>query len=1305
MRPVLLLLLLSVGLPAWGQAPDFAEDFEQGTGGAQSYFQAPDALTIARVRGEAAAGQHFLRAALPGKRALEGFWLAATGLTGARVATVTAQVRGRGEFWLCLYSRNGWLYSPETQRLTDQWQRVTLSKALTADDERLGIYFLSRTAQEDALFEVDDVRVTLAPAPQTFPAAVGPWRLEAEAFIPHPAAVTDEPQASAGQALRDARHVIAAGMPFPRTRHPVTVYARVWTSHAEDRFALLTWQGGVRQAMRTARPRAQQRWEWIAFPPVVAGEVGDDFGVCSQREAAARGDVRLDCVVLATTEGLSAEQLAAAPALLDARPLAQVNRLATPPVIDGRPDDPCWQQTVACTGFMGLGTTTAADAPTTVRLGYDATHLYALFACQEPVLSTAQQRRHEFIARVTQRDGDVYADDAVALLLDPTREGKRICDFAVNALGTVVDALAVAPDWWGSRDTGWNTGARAAGTQGEGQWFVEIAIPFADLGGAPRPGDRWEVVLGRLATCRKEVSTWNPCGRGIHDPTAPGVLVFGSPGPGLDATSPHALQAGKNHFSVAVSGPSPTGLLLFTHLRHSAASSSHVSYFPGDPGQAAQEFTVPGESQVRLAHAVFDAATLTPLYQTPEVSRSVQSSQALLRLRASGPYALFLNGERVAEGERADGTTVPLPLRQGANVLTLRLQQGTAALRGQVGDFQFDATGWRLVAADHPRALDPEADDAEWPLASRIGADPELGPVVGQMGKPVVLRRVVLSRHTRVWPTPEPAYYLARGIAQQITFVVRGLPSRPLRGWQTYLAVPPELTVLGCTGFYGGTPGVPRYTCTLVGERTIGGRVMRVVRIRADQPLVVGQHYILSEFEVFVRYREAAGAPKAPEARFVYWSEANNGSVIEPPREVPVRLLPKVNGAQCRKLVWQLWGSWLSSMNSRALRTAVLQTARQAGFNDLVGGDRWLGEHAPRYGLRHTLEINFEPWSLGLQEFLKRHPAQRLVRADGKPAESWLCPTLLLGEGWGAARARLAARLKETRPQTVEYDYEYDPFTGPHSCYCARCLRAFRQAAGLDAAVKLDAATIRAAHAPAWIDFMARRVARIMRRFKETVHELAPGTQFSIYSGYQTPDNPERYGINWHYLGDERACDRAGCGYGRPVEAITATLAALRGIPLVGGLLVTPYDREVLVPASPLTKAWLLRTLLDSTGGVLVYERTSLDGRSWLAVGETTRLVARYEAAFLHGKRLPLARQDPAQVQQVRYGNLTLVCLMNGTGRPLNLKVALPAELGGGREYYRGRAVRAGAVVTALLAPGEAEVLVLRRSTPDGGRR
>ena len=42
-----------------------------------------------------------------------------------------------------------------------------------------------------------------------------------------------------------------------------------------------------------------------------------------------------------------------------------------------------------------------------------------------------------------------------------------------------------------------------------------------------------------------------------------------------------------------------------------------------------------------------------------------------------------------------------------------------------------------------------------------------------------------------------------------------------------------------------------------------------------------------------------------------------------------------------------------------------------------------------------------------------------------------------------------------------------------------------------------------------------------------------------------TPDNAERYGVDWRYVGEEEGCDRAGCGYGRPVEATRATIAGL----------------------------------------------------------------------------------------------------------------------------------------------------------------
>jgi hypothetical protein len=343
------------------------------------------------------------------------------------------------------------------------------------------------------------------------------------------------------------------------------------------------------------------------------------------------------------------------------------------------------------------------------------------------------------------------------------------------------------------------------------------------------------------------------------------------------------------------------------------------------------------------------------------------------------------------------------------------------------------------------------------------------------------------------------------------------------------------------------------------------------------------------------------------------------------------------------------------------------------------------------------MRVNFEPWSLNLAPYLKDHPDERLIGADGKPNDRLMCLSLLLGEGWHAVRRALDEKLESVRPDTLDYDYEYSPVNGPHSCYCPRCLQAFRDDAKLPADTKVDPAAIKARYGTAWVDFMARRVARLFGRFRQTVHELSPATRFSVYSGYQTPDNPDRYGVDWRYVGQGQGCDRAGCGYGRPVEAIRATVDALQGIPLVCGALLVPYKHDVLRPVSPYTKAWLLRTLIDSTGGVLAYNRLSFDGRSWYAVAETTRVVAAYESVFIEGKRLSLPNLDSAQVQLVQRGNASLVCLMNGAGKPLALKVQLPAELGSGQEFYSGTPVNAGETRSYELAPGDAEVLVLTR--------
>ena len=277
----------------------------------------------------------------------------------------------------------------------------------------------------------------------------------------------------------------------------------------------------------------------------------------------------------------------------------------------------------------------------------------------------------------------------------------------------------------------------------------------------------------------------------------------------------------------------------------------------------------------------------------------------------------------------------------------------------------------------------------------------------------------------------------------------------------------------------------------------------------------------------------------------------------------------------------------------------------------------------------------------------------------------------------------------------MDYDYEYSPLIGPHSCYCPRCLAEFRDHAKLEPGKKLDPEVIRDQYERQWIDFMAYRVARVFRKFRDSIHRLAPGTKFSIYSGYQTPENPKRYGVDWDYIGQLQACDRVGCGYGRPADAIPATIDALKGIPAVFGALMRPYDTKETIPQVPMTKARLLRRALDSTGGVLVYGRLPMDGRSWYAIAETTRLVATYEDLFIAGKRSALPGCDEARVQVLGDGRTTLVCVMNGGSSKLDLSLPLPPAAGGGREFYSGRSVTTGHTVSWSLPAGDTVVFVL----------
>ena len=1276
------------------------EGFENGLGSTKPYRKDEPAAKIETASDDSAEGNQFLRATLPGKRKLEGFNVAATALSGGRVATVTARVRGTGRIWLCLISTNGWFYSPDTTPLTDQWQTVSLSKVLMARDKTLGIHFLSKEIQQGAVFEVDDVQVTLADPPKVYDARVGPWRLEAEDFTLWRKDVAQDESASDGRCVGSQQYCRLVHLPFPRSSRPVTVYLRVKAGSEDEEYRLITTQGGNTQFLGSARPKPGRHWQWVRFPAVYAGEAGNQFDVDFRQGKGAVGTISIDSVVVGTRDDLDDTALDSTPLLFSGRPLTLVSRTESPPKLDGIPDDPCWRNTAACAGFVGVRSLAPAHSGTTVRLCYDDEKLYALFICDEPILNVAQQRRHEFAAKINERDGDVHRDDSVIMLLDPANTGSPMLEFTVNSLGVVADARCPGPDLWESRDVGWNSKAQAAGVTGDGVWSVEVAVPFADLTARPPAvGDVWQACLGRIARPRKEKTSWNPSNRGFHDPQSPGALVFAGPAAGVALDTPTALQLGRNKVVAAITPrkgqPASVYVVSSVATPTGTAHSYQFAEAQEAPTEVVASLEVNEEAELQVAHGILDAATLQPLCLTPVLSRTVKSTVATVTLACDGPYELLLNDELLGRGQQADAVEIKAPLQKGANVFALRLRNGTAAVNLEAPGLEPQSVNWKMISGDKTDATSPMTDDSTWETAAKVGEHPKLGDVVGRPGEPVVLRHTLLWEKTRIWPTPNPALYIARDSNQHLTVIADGLPKRKLIDWTVYLAVPPEFEILGSTGYYGNVDYQPSFLSTQLGEQTVGGRKMQVARIVANKPVMTGRHHIFSLFHAFVRTREARGKAEGNETAFVYWAEANDRTVLEPRQTIPVHLLPPLNGKQPKKLVWQLWGSFFSNMNNHAMREATLATAKLAGVNDLVAGDLWSSENAPRYGIRHSMGFNFQAWSLNMKPHLTEHPNERLIGHDGQPNDGYLCTTLLLGQSWHAVEAKLREKIEATRAHTMDYDYEYSPVTGPHSCYCPRCLAEFRDFSELDPDAKLDPEIIRDQYERQWVDFMAHRVAQLFRKFRDTIHRLAPGTQFSVYSGYQTPENPKRYGVDWGYVGEYEACDRAGCGYGRPAEAIPATIDGLKGIPALFGVLMRPYNTKETIPPVPMTKARLLRRALDSTGGVLLYHRLPMDGRSWYATAETTRLVAAYEDLFAAGKRTALSECDEARVQVLGDGKTTLVCAMNGGSGSLNLRLPLPPEAGGGREFYGKRSVTAGQTVSCTLPAGEVEVFIL----------
>ncbi|MCC7493480.1 MAG: family 20 glycosylhydrolase [Fimbriimonadaceae bacterium] len=198
------------------------------------------------------------------------------------------------------------------------------------------------------------------------------------------------------------------------------------------------------------------------------------------------------------------------------------------PRVDGQLDDPAWRAAPAIGPLYLLGSSGERPAAATlVRAVWTSEQLYLAFECVEPQPAA-------MVAKVTEPDGPVYLDDSIEAFLDPEQSGSGYAHLAVNSRGLGFDQRRLGSTlnstWYttrGNQTSDWDPRWQAAAAVAPPGWTVELAVPFAALGGTPQPGDVWAANFCRERYAQPELSTWAPLqGETFLQPDQFGRLIF-----------------------------------------------------------------------------------------------------------------------------------------------------------------------------------------------------------------------------------------------------------------------------------------------------------------------------------------------------------------------------------------------------------------------------------------------------------------------------------------------------------------------------------------------------------------------------------------------------------------------------------------------------------------------------------------------------------------------------------------------------------------------------------------------------------
>jgi len=200
-------------------------------------------------------------------------------------------------------------------------------------------------------------------------------------------------------------------------------------------------------------------------------------------------------------------------------------RVAQPPVIDGKLDEPFWRTCRRAEewGFPSYGSRPDVVQPTTFQIGWDEKNLYLGLTATEPQMD-------QFRSLLANTARAIYWRDCFEVHLDGNHDRRTKVQIVTNARDEKTIIRTYDPGWGMMRDRSFGLWARwrTRSAVSTGAWTVEMALSHQDFGTRPQTGYHFGINVARFRFTggKAEFYTWSNHGTNHQHVSLFGTVIL-----------------------------------------------------------------------------------------------------------------------------------------------------------------------------------------------------------------------------------------------------------------------------------------------------------------------------------------------------------------------------------------------------------------------------------------------------------------------------------------------------------------------------------------------------------------------------------------------------------------------------------------------------------------------------------------------------------------------------------------------------------------------------------------------------------